>query len=275
VVAEAQSQPPWFSSELQRIYLSQQTANTRAGRPDRGYRIFGKPRVRYTEIEAQRQTHTHREGVMFTIEEVIGPGKQGYAGDNFEKRLLEICDEHQKDNRALIFAFLVYNFEDAAVTKVVKDRDYWTALNKASGSAISIFSLHSPTAKQAKIHKWSEEALGKIQKFVQKHFGSGGMNDRPGIFFFQVSGKKLIDSYFVGFSKKKLEDVFEEMLGIVKEVASSLEKVEHQNRGNAQEVFYLVEDAMKQRKLVNDIVRGAKGVANFKSVAKAILGAFA
>jgi hypothetical protein len=216
---------------------------------------------------------------MYTIREIIGRELLEHTEDGFQSRLFEICREHHSDRRALIFAFIICEFEDPQVMKVVRDPDYWEALNKITGSALSVFSLYSPTEERARDNVSSQRELKKVQAFIAEYFGCDGLNISPSVVFFQVSKvddeDKVIDSYFVRLDEKKQEDAFLELCGIFKEAVKALEMVEDQYRGNVQEVFFLVKDAMEQRKLVKNVVRGVKTFSSLEGVAKAILWAFA
>ena len=43
--------------------------------------------------------------------------------ENLLDEILDICKQHKEEKRALAFAFLIYDFKDAAIHKVLKDED--------------------------------------------------------------------------------------------------------------------------------------------------------
>src|SRR5580704_1457649 len=67
---------------------------------------------------------------------------------SFESKMLEICNEHRKEDRALAFAFILYDFENPHLRKILEDRYYWEALNIISGKYLTVFSIHCKREEQ-------------------------------------------------------------------------------------------------------------------------------
>lgn len=67
----------------------------------------------------------------------------GYGLDNFLSRFISICEQHKKDLRAKAFAFILYDFENEAIRKVLKLQGGFARLDRLSGRDLSIFYLHS------------------------------------------------------------------------------------------------------------------------------------
>ena len=63
--------------------------------------------------------------------------------DAFGQSIIDVCEKHRKENRALAFAFILYNFENPQIFKILNDRNYWNALNTISGQYLSIYYIHS------------------------------------------------------------------------------------------------------------------------------------
>ena len=53
--------------------------------------------------------------------------------DDFSDGVIELCEKHREKGRALAFAFLIYDFCNPQIIKVLEDADYWNALNTISG----------------------------------------------------------------------------------------------------------------------------------------------
>jgi hypothetical protein len=209
---------------------------------------------------------------MYTIEEVVGRQSQGIGHEDFERRLIEVCRDHRRDRRALIFAFLVYDFSNPGVIKVLRDADYWEALDQISGKSITVFSLHSPEVENRPPDGWERAMNGKIRRFLKDQFEVDETTREPGIIFFQVVGERVIDSYLVQLREQKQEDAFNEVREIIQLAADSLADVSEEYRGNAQEQFYLVQERLAQRRLVKRVTRGSKLASSVQSIAKAIAG---
>ena len=54
------------------------------------------------------------------------------SNDAFSQSIIDICEQHRKEKRALAFAFILYDFENPQIFKILDDRNYWNALNTIS-----------------------------------------------------------------------------------------------------------------------------------------------
>ena len=75
------------------------------------------------------------------IEQVSGHG-QGLGHDDFKKRFKEICEEHLREKRARIFAFVFYDMTHGTVREALKGADGFRRLDETSGKDVSFFYLH-------------------------------------------------------------------------------------------------------------------------------------
>ncbi len=64
-----------------------------------------------------------------------------YSFEEFWDRFLEICEEHRATGRALAFAFILYDFPHPQIIKMLRDTDYWRALDRLSGKHLTVFSV--------------------------------------------------------------------------------------------------------------------------------------
>src|SRR5690606_3233660 len=62
--------------------------------------------------------------------------------EDFLMEIVRTSINHKKENRALAFAFIVYNFESPQIAKVLEDNHYWDSLNRIASSFLSIFYIH-------------------------------------------------------------------------------------------------------------------------------------
>ena len=77
---------------------------------------------------------------MYTIYQ--NTTNEGYDINSFTECMISICNEHKKANRVLAFAFILYDFENPHLWKVLNDQVYWLALNEISGKYLTVFSLN-------------------------------------------------------------------------------------------------------------------------------------
>lgn len=114
-----------------------------------------------------------------------GPGKGiDHRLDSFQSRFNEICAEHIKNGRAKSFAFIFYDFTDAGIRRVLKDRGVFTKLDRLSGRNLSIFYLHA----------WSSEA--STERFNSTFLSKLGLNETaklPCVVFFKLDKDQFTD----------------------------------------------------------------------------------
>ena len=68
---------------------------------------------------------------------------QSFDDNSFKDYLLNICKTHKDQQRALAFAFIVYDFDDYTITQILQDKNYWATLDKLSGHYLSVFYVNS------------------------------------------------------------------------------------------------------------------------------------
>ena len=64
---------------------------------------------------------------------------QELSSDTFSQSIIDVCEKHRIDSRALAFAFILYDFNNPQIFKILNDRDYWNALHTISGKYLSIY----------------------------------------------------------------------------------------------------------------------------------------
>jgi hypothetical protein len=67
---------------------------------------------------------------------------QELSNDAFSQSIIDVCEKHRNDKRALAFAFILYDFENPQIFKILNDRNYWNALHIISGKYLSIYYIH-------------------------------------------------------------------------------------------------------------------------------------
>ena len=147
---------------------------------------------------------------MIPIYQHDDKGKIGYSFDSFQQKFIKICEEHKKQRRALAFAFILYDFTQPQIRKVLDDRDYWRALDKVSGKTLTIFSFHSPPwIIEGKYGLDSnEDPTTQTNLIIGRYFGIDGVISFPSLLFFQVESGEVIDHLFVRVHEQEVEKVF-------------------------------------------------------------------
>ena len=145
---------------------------------------------------------------MYTI--YHNSNDEGHNFSSFNDEMIKICNLHRKEKRALAFAFILYDFENPHLSKVLNDREYWLSLNAISGKYITVFSLNYKEPKKAIQSKRQQsnsfvgfEFLTDIStsfnpsqgtnELISKYFGDDIEVKYPAVLFFQVDDESVVE----------------------------------------------------------------------------------
>jgi hypothetical protein len=203
-------------------------------------------------------------------------GREGYHIRNFAADFSKICRSHRAHNRALAFAFILYDFNNAHTVKVLNDDDYWRALNKLSGRFLTVFSFH--TKDRNSIHvRHGGKSMARVSdsdqddergsRFISRTFEPGVLSRLPILLFFQVDESERVNEYFVvNFDDDGKEAVFNEIRSVLSDAVDSVSKVEPQFRENTSEIFELIRQRLQQRRGLKIISAIAKRITDVRSL---------
>jgi len=201
-------------------------------------------------------------------------GSVGYSFPEFQARFLDICAEHRASGRALAFAFLLLDVDTPEFIKMLRDPDYWRALDQLAGRYLSVFSLmtHQP---QSEYKRESREmaAIGpvadpgmKVQLILNSYFGLDGKVDLPAVLLFQVAENKVSGYCLLQLRADTIEPAFNEVRDILRDLADALEKTETAGRSDPQASFDAIKNRLRKRKAVRVAKNGLKVLSELKDV---------
>jgi hypothetical protein len=175
-------------------------------------------------------------------------------------KILKICKEHHAEKRALAFAFILFDFHNPQISKVLSDFKYWKALDVLSGKFLSVFHLHTNEeffaedlarfngVEMRNLYRMDFESV-KLERI--KHFISPQSEIKiPSILFFQTDGTMVVDYYVIELREETIEASFIEIKNYIKAAVDSLKKVDSEY--NKQTVFNLIEKSVKSVKIRRD-----------------------
>jgi hypothetical protein len=187
--------------------------------------------------------------------------------ESFRKFLANIYKQHKSEGRALVFAFIVYDFDNHTITDIIKKKSYWNALDKISGKTLSIFYINSQDSYyktrqeeiyQEELREKSINSQSGVRSFMvpiirkptptdnaigyfKSEFELDDNIKTPFVMFFQIDNNDDIsDSIIVGLKQDRLEEAFLELKNHIKNAVESLDKVLPENHTNHQEIFDLL-----------------------------------
>lgn len=201
---------------------------------------------------------------------IITDGNKGFNTETLKRYILETCKSHKIERRALAFAFIIYDFEGHTIPKILKDKTYWSSLDKISGQHLTIFYLNSKDSyykqRQKEIHKEYQQNMNRDKIYLACHkpmnikmdttdnatqklkqiFNIEENIKTPMVIFFQIDGEDNIsDSFIVGLKKEKIEDAFLELRNHIQKAIKSIDHVHPENFDNHQAIFNLIKAEIK------------------------------
>lgn len=181
--------------------------------------------------------------------------------DAFSKGIIDLCETHREENRALAFAFLIYDFENPQIFKVLEDVNYWNALNTISGKYLSVYYIHSRentfgeglSVHNGHEHRWLYPIDDRMQvsaviPMLKNYLALDEDVKLPAILFFQVEGKLISDYFLIELFEDKMEESFLELKDYLSSAVNRLKMIAPENYGNLQAIFESMKQGVKSIK---------------------------
>lgn len=136
----------------------------------------------------------------------------GYSFNNFLRRFVTICEEHQHNQRARAFAFILYDFENTAIRKVLKLQGGFAQLDRLSGHDLSIFYLHSS----------SRDICRTFNEIFMGSFGLSQTHQLPLVLFFTMCDGDVEDVEVYPLEQGNIAFAFGEVFGIIEDYINKM-----------------------------------------------------
>lgn len=190
--------------------------------------------------------------------------------NEFNQSILDLCEKHRNQNRALAFAFLLYDFQNPQIFKILEDINYWNALNSISGKYLSIYYINSKERNFAEdlsmlndyekrgLYPLESNNLSSIFPMLKRYLSLEDHVKLPSILFFQVEGTLILDYFLVELYEQKLEEGFLELKDYIMSAVSRLKMVDYENYANYQPIFESLKNGVKSTKFRNKLFRNVQ-----------------
>ena len=215
--------------------------------------------------------------------------KEGYEFDSFQEKMIQICNQHRDEKRALAFAFILYDFENPHLWKILEDTQYWFALNEISGEYLTVFSLHLRKEEHKSKQNYNSGQISVYKLFpvstmtnpskgtdelIKKYFGDEIKINYPAILFFQVDNNTIIDSLLIDLKEDMIEPAYHELKEYLKSSVDALKKIKSENRDNIKEIFDCLDRNVESTKTIRKVKRVFKNAGNLVGLISSIKGLF-
>jgi hypothetical protein len=213
-----------------------------------------------------------------------------YSFESFHERFLEICKEHKNEGRALAFAFILYDFRNPQIAKVLRDSDYWFSLHAISGEYLTVFSLNYNPSKENIQRLMREKMSGppttkwltgvdtnpftleeNSNSLIKKYFGDIKVKF-PSVLFFQIDNETVIDYTLIELDEKDIQQAFQELQKYIISAVDALKYITEENKENHQQIFTNLESNVKGERTRVKTIKTFKKVTSIAELGGTIMG---
>lgn len=202
-------------------------------------------------------------------------------GEDFISFLTTICCNLQKQHNILTFGFIIYDETTPQYRKVLRDKDYWEALDKISGDKMMIFALSDKVNSRSEgdnmMHMMTSFTPSRSTRtksyshLLNEVFDNEALLVYPSVLFFQVFEGNIYNYRLVPLRRGTVEESFAAVQKLFESIAKVLEQIAPENYQNYREIFELVKDDLLTQKYTMFILNGPKALADFIGVVKNLL----
>lgn len=185
---------------------------------------------------------------------IVYPNNTNADPDNLRNYIMQVCQTHKSENRALAFAFIVADLHNPHVNKILHDHNYINALHEISGKTLTVFFLMDNYVNRTIIDSSNSNRI-LLELGVQSLNGPPSLMPKqlaeilieeeiletPCILFFQVEDYNVTDFFITKLNENRIEDGFLEIKDIIEKAVKSLAIVKPENRKNSKELFNLIQ----------------------------------
>lgn len=213
---------------------------------------------------------------------------KGYDFESFQEEMIQKCNNLRNQNRAMAFAFILYDFENPQVKEILDKHNYWLTLDEISGEYLTIFSLNYDEKKIIfERQQQRNDHIGFMVNvpintspsvgtniLIERYFGNSIEVKYPAILFFQVDNEKVVDSLLVNLNERYIEPAFEELETLIRSAVGALKDIKLDYRDNIKDIFDSLERSVASTDYLRKVKRKAKVAGNIFGLFSSISGLF-
>lgn len=178
----------------------------------------------------------------------------------------------------LTFGIIIYDETTPEYRKLLRDKDYWEAIDKSSGDKMVIFSLSDKTEYKVS-HRIEFLVAGRpsspdkgksYSNLMKKLFDDESLLVYPSVLFFQIFEGKIYDYRLVPLRRKNEFESVKAVQELFESISSVLNNVLPEYYGNRREICNLVKEELLRQKYTMYILHGPKRLSDFIGIIKNI-----
>jgi hypothetical protein len=186
-------------------------------------------------------------------------------------------------SRFLRSGSFIYDESTPEYRKFLRDRDYWTALDRTSGDRLVIFTLADKEAPSGLAtlrlmilgQPGGDDLTSSYSLLLKKIFHRASLLVYPSILFFQVWHGRVYDYRLVPLSRGDVSESFKRVQDLFSSISEVLGRVTRENFGNRREIYHLVEEELHRQKCTLYVLQGPSMLRDLVGLLKTLVGFFA
>ena len=180
------------------------------------------------------------------------------------RRILKGFEKFEENEQIIkVFGTIVYSDAHAHIKKVLKDEDYWKALDKISGNRWAIFAARAlqgqreirggdpPGSLGMMIQAWVEPEENK--KLIEA-LGLETTEKPVFVVFTRLNNGEILKSV-IELYDTSIEKTYQRIKKIVQDITASIEQIEEENISDYESVFNAVDMTVQRIKTVDTLKR--------------------
>lgn len=198
---------------------------------------------------------------MIPIWEQIPSTAVGHSLADLNRRFMEICAEHREANRAQAFAFLLVDVDTPEFNKMLRDRDYWSALNAIAGRFLSVFTLMVQPSRTT-----GPKHLRGLRETMARYFPLQEEVRFPALMLFQVSGEQVSEYTLVQLHSTGVESAYQELRDLLQGIAEALALIDPIGQADPKRAFHAASRYLRKKKGLHALKGSIKVLWQIKDV---------
>jgi hypothetical protein len=196
------------------------------------------------------------------------------GAEEFANYLIELCDQSKRAG-VVAFGCIVYDEQTAEVRKLLKDTDYWDALDLASGPNFEVFAVKDKVLygveraeasdrvelMRAVSFRPSQSQGYYFSRILKEYFGEEKTQlAYPSLVVFLVEDNRIAYCRLIPLSRGTVEETFLRLQQVFTEIASAIEEWRRSGGTSATQLWDGMKARLQKREYTIYIQRAPAGI---------------
>lgn len=200
---------------------------------------------------------------------------------NISKKMTSMFRKDAAHSRA--FAFIIHDFTNPNIRKVILDSIDWQALHQSSGDTLTVFCKDYKPNKHERLRAQlvrsgyqyvacsssSESPISTSSKIAEAYFDQNAISF-PSILFFQVNEHEVVDSLLIELKEKLVPHSAIEIQEYFEAAIHALKQVPEESKSDYEEVLAYISEGISAKETSSRVKRVRKKAGSIFGLATSI-----